>query len=523
MPSDKKSKKDKKSRKSGAAGASASSSGATESLTLRFVNSSAAPLGARFPCTVPDDDGGGAASDGVLGAASSAASLYQPSNTRKKRQRMLVVQHAASDALGRKQCVAFEGRDFPAHSTGDKAHAYLVGVVDRATGTVELRAIPHLFEMAQRVRVEGQGAHTRAFHDETDVAQYQRLTEAFGSRKTKMKLKTKASNKVRVENISGGAAVGKILERKAAAAAEAGVGGAANDPSAHALMETRRQFLPPFNEHAINPTGVYAPRALVTAEEWAALEAVRDDLLDQMEAAEAAEAAGEGGEGKGGASAVFDQLKKGRTPPFLMEALRPLLVSAARQRQAGAKKGKKRARGAGFDDGDESEDEEEADNNKVLLLLHMKCLFKFFNFKFPMRKKSAAEIAEFAHVPLPIVRRVLSEFADGKNIGTEDVSFARTREQKERLLMFILAEALYVHNACLRHATGTAIAAELSMTTMKLNRYLKEMGCQIERLKAEDVKEEPAAGKGKAKAKSGAAYDARLICPVTFPTNTRGI
>ena len=64
------------------------------------------------------------------------------------------------------------------------------------------------------------------------------------------------------------------------------------------------------------------------------------------------------------------------------------------------------------------------------------------------------------------------------------------------------------------------------MTTMKLNRYLKEMGCQIERLKAVDVKEDPAAGKGKdgkAKAKSGAAYDARLICPVTFPTNTRGI
>lgn len=173
-----------------------------------------------------------------------------------------------------------------------------------------------------------------------------------------------------------------------------------------------------------------------------------------------------------------------------------------------------------------SDDDDATDDDKIICLLHMKALLRFFAFKFPMRKKTAAEIAEFSGTAPAVARRILAEFADVKGAGTEDVSFSRTREQKDRLLMFVLAHALFVHNCCVRHGVGAAIAGELKLTAQKLGRYLKELGCRVERVKAEDMKQEHGAGggsqPGKPKGKSVAAYDARLLCPLTFPTNTRG-
>ena len=206
-------------------------------------------------------------------------------------------------------------------------------------------------------------------------------------------------------------------------------------------------------------------------------------------------------------------------------------MAAARRHEGGgggggAKKQKKKSGGGGSSDSDDSDDDDATDDDKIICLLHMKALLRFFAFKFPMRKKTAAEIAEFSGTAPAVARRILAEFADVKGAGTEDVSFSRTREQKDRLLMFVLAHALFVHNCCVRHGVGAAIAGELKLTAQKLGRYLKELGCRVERVKAEDMKQEHGAGggsqPGKPKGKSVAAYDARLLCPLTFPTNTRG-
>eukprot|EP00937_MAST-01D_sp_MAST-1D-sp2_P007308 g7308.t1 len=239
--------------------------GVASDWTLRVVEDAAAPVVAQFPG----------------GAGAVEAQLLRSNNPRKPRQRMLIVHGAPQEgSSGRSYCLAFEGRSWGAQPTAVAHHRYMVGVVDHASSTVELRPTTRLYRLEQCVHgaapppSSGVGGSTP--NAAADYEQYQRLISAFGSRKQQQRLKSRAANRVEVANTSGASGMAKLLRQREQ---EASVASAA-EPEVAAVEATRREQLPPYDAAAQTAMDVYKPSALITRAEWEALERQLAALLD---------------------------------------------------------------------------------------------------------------------------------------------------------------------------------------------------------------------------------------------------
>eukprot|EP00937_MAST-01D_sp_MAST-1D-sp2_P007028 g7028.t1 len=158
----------------------------------------------------------------------------------------------------------------------------------------------------------------------------------------------------------------------------------------------------------------------------------------------------------------------------------------------------------------------EVEHRKLICLLYVRVLLKAFSTKFPLRRKTVGGMAKFWAVERAVLRRILSEFgsarreeavavdaeaaADAAAAGGADAepsfTFERTRGNRDRLLMFALALWLYVHDGCVTQPHNTAMAAALKLTPASLNKYFRELGCKIERVKKSGAAAEEAEADG---------------------------
>ena len=231
---------------------------------------------------------------------SSCTSPPTPATPRKSSHRVLTCDSAA---------VEWTGSNFGSSSFKLQPYTYAVGVVREAERRIDLLPVNHVYSMQQRVKPHQQRLPTKGADSAgagAEAASYavrqKALIDSFGSKKRKSQLASKESNKVVVQQH-----IAHVLDTSLATnqpqarqTEDEGEDGEDEETDEAVMRRTKKDILPPFNEHTDDPMAIYPfdgllppsiyPLLLPEAKRLLALskdEALLSSLVDSLTAPQA--------------------------------------------------------------------------------------------------------------------------------------------------------------------------------------------------------------------------------------------
>lgn len=150
------------------------------------------------------------------------------------------------------------------------------------------------------------------------------------------------------------------------------------------------------------------------------------------------------------------------------------------------------------------------DVNKMCLVVYLAYMIDFYNSRFPLRK-SAAVFSEEKGIPLVVVRHFLKLFTDISEGNNGYPTYFQSKTMKDKLSLYVIVVALTVNDFSL---DLTEVGADLKRSTVQIQSYARQLGCIVEKVKAE------AAVYGGASKKQ--INRAVLSVPLHFPLPKRG-
>ena len=119
--------------------------------------------------------------------------------------------------------------------------------------------------------------------------------------------------------------------------------------------------------------------------------------------------------------------------------------------------------------------------NKMCLVVYVAYMLDFYSARFPLRK-SATDFSEEKGIPLVIVRHFLKLFADVSEGNTGHPTYFQSKAMKDKLSLYLIVVALTVNNFSL---DLTEVGSDLKKAAVQIQSYARQLGCIVEKVKAE--------------------------------------
>ncbi|KAL4158844.1 hypothetical protein PRNP1_004618 [Phytophthora ramorum] len=377
-----------------------------------------------------------------------------------KKQRLVV---ASSEK------VAYQGANFGYLGSSHDFSNYAVGVYDKRTKEVRLCNVEQLYVMQQAIKNSSENVDDNRGQDKSFMEQRRDLVEVFGSKKSRRMQKNREENVVDLEHISGAASVTQTLKNKITAAQrkleeERAQDGSYTKESA-ALAATRNALLPPCDIDAPTPDRVYDLNKFMDNSVMDSLTIMAEEVIEALQSTSVAEYA--------------SSLSLASLPTRLMLSL-PAPY----------------------------------DVNKMCLVVYIAYMMDFHNSRFPLRK-SAADFSEEKGIPLVIVRHFLKVFTDISEGNNGHPTYFQSKTMKDKLTLHLIVVALTVNGFTL---DLTEIASDLKRPSSNIQAYARQLGCIVEKAKAETA----IYGGASSLASKKQIHRAVLSVPLHFPAPKRG-
>ncbi|DAZ92753.1 TPA: hypothetical protein N0F65_000578 [Lagenidium giganteum] len=344
-----------------------------------------------------------------------------------KKQRLVI---ASTDKI------AYQAANFGYMSSANDCASYVVGIYDKTTQEVRLCNINQIYVMQQSVK--GAADHAEESKDETRTYMERRrdLVEAFGSKKSKRIQRSMEENMVNLQNVSGATSISQTLKKKVDKAQQQLNEERAKDASfttdAAALASTRNAILPPCNLDAATPDKVYELRRFLDPQVMESLKIKAKEWIEALKS-----------------SNVADFAATNNLPSVVTR----LLLSLQTPYSVG----------------------------KMCHVVYLTYLLEIFNTHFPLRK-SAAMFSEEKDIPLVVTRHLLRLFTDSTQNESGHMTYLQPKQFKDKTILYMLVVALTINNYSL---DLTEIAADLKKSAMTLTAYCRQLGCGVDKVKAE--------------------------------------
>ncbi|KAE9115748.1 hypothetical protein PF010_g9217 [Phytophthora fragariae] len=377
-----------------------------------------------------------------------------------KKQRLVV---ASSEK------VAYQGANFGYLGSSHDFASYAVGVYDRKTKEVRLCNVKQIYVMQQAIKNASENVDDNRGEDKSFMEQRRDLVEVFGSKKSKRMQKNREENIVNLENISGAASVTQTLQKKISAAQKQLEEERARDGSyskeTAALAATRNELLPSCDIDAPTPDRVYDLSKFMDSGVMDSLTIMAEEVIEVLQTTSAADYAL-----KQGLAALPTRMILSLPSPY--------------------------------------------DVNKMCLVVYMAYMIDFYHSRFPLRK-SAAAFSEEKGMPLVIVRHFLKLFTDISEGSNGYPTYFQSKAMKDKLCIYLIAVALTLNGFTL---DLTEVGADLKRSPIQIQTYARQLGCVVEKAKAEKA----IYGGASSVASKKIILRAVLSVPLHFPTPKRG-
>ncbi|KAI9910687.1 hypothetical protein PsorP6_010987 [Peronosclerospora sorghi] len=369
--------------------------------------------------------------------------------------------------LASSEKVVYQGANFGYVGSSHDFSSYAVGVYDKQTHTVRVCRVPQLYVMQQALKKASEPLEedTRHGGEPTSVHDQRReLVNVFGSKKSRRMQTTRDANLVHVDYISGAASVTETFKQKIAAAQRTRENARALDGSASkaaaALAATRMALVPPCDMDAPTPDQVYDVCKFIDGAVMESLTLMAHEVLEELQTTSVAEYAA--------------RVNLASLPTRLLLALAaPYNV------------------------------------RKVCLIVYVTYLLEFTTVRFPLRK-SAESVSDDKSIPLVIVRHFLDLFTDVTD-GTHGArTYFQSKAKKDKLCLHLMVVALTISDFSVDLG---ALAHDLKKSVVQVQAYARQLGCVVEKVKAE------ATGYGEASKKH--VHRAVLAVPLHLPLPKR--
>lgn len=151
---------------------------------------------------------------------------------------------------------------------------------------------------------------------------------------------------------------------------------------------------------------------------------------------------------------------------------------------------------------------------KVAYVVYVTYLLQLHSMHFPLRK-SAAALSEEKDIPLVVLRHLLALYTDSSQGDNGFVTYVQPKTLKDKLVLYLLVVALTVNGFSL---DLTEVAADLKKSPAAVTAYCRQLGCAVDKAKAEAA----VYGSGAAlAAKNKHVVRAVLALPLQFPQPKR--
>uniref|UniRef100_M4BJ52 DNA-directed RNA polymerase I subunit RPA49 n=1 Tax=Hyaloperonospora arabidopsidis (strain Emoy2) TaxID=559515 RepID=M4BJ52_HYAAE len=367
--------------------------------------------------------------------------------------------------LASSEKVAYQGANFGYLGASHDFANYAVGVYDKKTREVRLCNVKQIYVMQQAIKNASENVDDNRGQDKSYMEQRRDLVEVFGSKKSKRLQKNREENVVDLGHISGATSVAQTLKKKISAAQRKLEDERAKDGSysreGAALAATRNALLPPYDIDAPTPEHVYDLTKFMDSAVMDSLTIMAEEVIETLQTTSAAEYAA--------------SLNLASLPTRLMVSL-PAPYNV----------------------------------NKMCLIVYIVYMIDFYNARFPLRKL-AADFSEEKGIPLVIVRHFLELFADVSEGNNGHPTYFQSKAMKDKLSLYLIVVALTVNDFSL---DLTEVGSDLKKAAVQIQSYARQLGCLVEKVKAE------ATAYGVASKKH--INRAVLSVPLHFPLPKRG-
>ncbi|KAF1788602.1 RNA polymerase I associated factor, A49-like [Phytophthora cactorum] len=352
--------------------------------------------------------------------------------------------------------VAYQGANFGYLGSSHDFANYAVGVYDRKTKEVRLCNVNQIYVMQQAIKNASENVDDNRGDDKSFMEQRRDLVEVFGSKKSKRMQKNREENIVDLENISGAASVSQTLQKKISAAQRKLEEERAQDGG---YTKEEPRLLPPATlscRHAISTH--LRPTTFMDNAVMDSLTIMAEEVIQALQTT---------------------SFKTGVAAYALMLSL-PAPY----------------------------------DVNKMCLVVYLAYMIDFYNSRFPLRK-SAAVFSEEKGIPLVIVRHFLKLFTDISEGNNGYPSYFQSKAMKDKLSLHLIVVALTVNGFTL---DLTEVGNDLKRSSIHIQAYARQLGCIVEKAKADSA----VYGGAASLASKKQIQRAVLSVPLHFPLPKRG-
>ncbi|CAH0515641.1 unnamed protein product [Peronospora belbahrii] len=332
--------------------------------------------------------------------------------------------------------VAYQGANFGYLGSSHDYSNYAIGIYDTKTKEVRLSNVNQIYVMQQAIKNLSEKVDDNRGEQKTCMEQRRDLVEVFGSKKSKRMQKNRQENVVDLENISGASSVTQTLKKKISAAQRKRDDERAQDGrysnETIALAATRNALLPPCDVDAPTPEHVYDLTRFMDSTVMDSLTVMAEEVIEALQTTSVAEYAA--------------RLNLASLPTRLLMSL-PVPY----------------------------------DVNKMCLVVYVAFMIDFYNTRFPLRK-SAPAFSEEKGIPLVVVRHFLKLFTDVSEGNNGYPTYFQSKAMKDKLCLYLLVIALTVNGFTL---DLTEVSSDLKRSAIQIQAYARQLGCIVEKVKAE--------------------------------------
>lgn len=153
------------------------------------------------------------------------------------------------------------------------------------------------------------------------------------------------------------------------------------------------------------------------------------------------------------------------------------------------------------------------DVTRVAYVVYISYLVRLHDLHFPLRK-SAAMLSEEQDIPLVVVRHLLALYTESTQSDTGHMTYLQPKTHKDKLILYLLVVALTVNGFSL---DLTEVTADLKKSALAITTYCRQLGCAVDKAKAETA----IYGAASLVSKSKPVVRAVLALPLQFPQPKR--
>lgn len=153
------------------------------------------------------------------------------------------------------------------------------------------------------------------------------------------------------------------------------------------------------------------------------------------------------------------------------------------------------------------------DVTRVAYVVYVSYLVQFHDLHFPLRK-SAAMLSEEKGIPLVVLRHLLALYTESTQGETGYMTYLQPKTHKDKLILYLLVVALTVNGFSL---DLTEVTADLKKSALAITTYCRQLGCSVDKAKAENA----VYGGASLASKGKQVVRAVLALPLQFPQPKR--